>query len=79
MNDESKTVIKISKTTIKKIVKNGANPDVIISDKAAEAIARILEEKAQKIAKYAVSRAKSKKRNAINEEDVDTYRLMFGD
>jgi histone H3/H4 len=69
----------ISKTSIKNIVKKGSNPHVIISDKAAEAIAKILEKKAQKIAKYAVKRAKSNKRNTITEEDVDTYRLMFGD
>ena len=69
----------ISKITIKKIVKNGSNPNVIISDKAAEAIARILEKKAQKIAKYAVNRAKTKKRDTITEEDVDTYSLKFGD
>lgn len=69
----------ISKSSIKKIVKNGSNPDVIISDKAAEAIARILEEKAKRIARYAVKRAKSKKRGTVTEEDIDTYRLKFGD
>jgi histone H3/H4 len=69
----------ISKVTIKKIVKNGSNSNVIISDKAAEAIAKILEKKARKIAKYAVSRAKTKKRDTITEEDVDTYSLKFGD
>lgn len=69
----------ISKVTIKKIVKNGSTPNVIISDKAAEAIARILEKKAQRIAKYAVKRARTNKRDTITEEDVDTYRLKFGD
>ncbi len=69
----------ISKASIKKIVKGGSNPNVIITDKAAEAIARILEKKARRIAKYAVKSAKSKKRNTITEEDVDKYRLMFGD
>jgi len=69
----------ISKVTIKKIVKNGSNPNVIISDKAAEAIARILEKKAERIAKYAVKRARTNKRDTITEEDVDTYRLKFGD
>ncbi|MFI5412861.1 MAG: histone-like protein [Candidatus Micrarchaeales archaeon] len=69
----------ISKASIKKIVKNGSNPDIIISDKAAEAIARLLEQKAKRIAKYAVNRAKSKDRKAITEEDIDTYRLKFGD
>jgi histone H3/H4 len=69
----------ISKTSIKKIIKSGSNPDVIINDKAAEAIAKILEKRANKIARYAVKRAKSKKRNTITEEDIDTYRMMFGD
>ena len=69
----------IPKASIKKIVKNGANPNLIITDKAAEAIARILETKARRIAKYAVKRAKSKKRNIITEEDVETYMLKFGD
>lgn len=70
---------KISKESIKKLVKNGSNPDVIVSDKAAEAIIAILEKKAKKIAKYAVDRAKNKKRATITEEDIDTYRMMFGD
>jgi histone H3/H4 len=69
----------ISKSSIKKIVKAGSNPNVIISDKAAEAIARILEQKAKRIATYAVKRAKSKKRNTVTEDDVDTYLLKFGD
>jgi len=69
----------IPKASIKKIVKNGTNPNLIITDKAAEAIARILETKARRIAKYAVKRAKSKKRNIITEEDVETYMLKFGD
>jgi histone H3/H4 len=69
----------ISKASIKKIVKTGSNPNMIISDKAAAAIARILEIKAKRIAKYAVKRAKGNKRNMITEEDIDTYRLKFGD
>lgn len=69
----------ISKASIKKLVKSGSNPNVIVSDKAAAAIAAILEKKAEKIAKYAVERAKSKKRSTVTEEDIDTYRMMFGD
>ncbi len=68
----------ISKASIKKIMKNGSGPNVIISDRAADAIARILENKARRIAKYAVKRAKSKKRDTITEEDIDTYMLKFG-
>ncbi|MGI0100814.1 MAG: histone-like protein [Candidatus Micrarchaeaceae archaeon] len=69
----------IPNSTIKKIIKNSSNPDFIISDRAAAAIARILEGKAKRIAKYAVKRAKSNKRDTITEEDVETYRLMEGD
>ncbi|MGD0729238.1 MAG: histone-like protein [Candidatus Micrarchaeaceae archaeon] len=70
---------KISKASIKKLIKNSSNPNIIISDKAADAIAALLEKKAQRIAKYAVNRAKSKKRATITEDDIDTYRLKFGD
>ena len=68
----------ISKSSIKKMMKSGSNPNLIISDKAADAIAKILENKARRIAKYAVKRAKSNKRNTITEEDIDTYMLKFG-
>ena len=67
----------ISKASIKKIVKGSFN--VIVSDKAAEAIAKLLEQKAERIARYAVKRAKDKRRSTITEEDIDTYRLKFGD
>lgn len=70
---------KISKASIKRIVKNGSNPNMIITDKVADAIARILENKAKSIAKYAVKRARGKRRNTITEEDIDAYKLRFGD
>jgi histone H3/H4 len=70
---------KISKSSIKKIAKNGSNPDIIITEKAAEAIAKLLEEKAKRISEYAVERAKKKKRATITEEDINAYRLTFGD
>jgi len=69
----------ISADSIKKIVKNGSNPGIIINKKAAEAIARILEVKARKIAKYAVKRARSQKRNTITAEDISSYLVRFGD
>lgn len=72
-------ISKIPKASIKRLVKNGSNPNIIISDKAAEAIAAILEKKAARIARYAVKRARDKKRNTITEEDIDTYALKFGD
>ena len=69
---------KISKASIKKILKNGSD-NFIISDKAAEAIASMLEKKAAAIAKYAVKRAKGNKRAMVTEDDIDAYRLRFGD
>ena len=68
---------KISKQTIKKLVKD--SPSILISDSAAIAIAKILEKKAKRIAKYAVKRAKTKNRSTVLEEDIDTYRIKFGD
>ncbi len=75
----SAEMYRISKSSIKKMVKNGSRRDVIVSDKAAGAIAAMLERKAKLIAEYAVKRAKSRNRGTITEEDIDTYRLKFGD
>ncbi len=68
---------KIPKAAIKKIVKEKFN--AIISDSAADAISQLLDQKANKIARYAVERAKDKKRKTILEEDIEAYRLKFGD
>jgi histone H3/H4 len=68
---------KVSKAEIKRLVKN--NSGVAISDTAIESIAKLLEAKAKKIAEYAVKRAKAHNRDVVTEEDVDTYRLKFGD
>lgn len=68
--------MKISNASIKKIVKKS---DVQISDSAANAIAKLLEKKARTIAKYAVKRAKKNGRDTVLSEDVDYYRLKFGD
>jgi histone H3/H4 len=70
---------KISKSTIKKIVNENHNSGLMINAKAADAIAKILEKKADKIAKYAVARAKKKGRNTITDEDIDAYKVRFGD
>lgn len=69
---------KISTSAVKKMV-GASRGSVVISDSAAAAIADILEKKATRIAKYAVKRAKSRKRSAILEEDIDSYRIRFGD
>ncbi len=66
----------ISKQTIKRMVnRNG----IAISDSAADALARMLEKKAKKIASYAVKRAKASGRKSVLEDDIDTYRIKFGD
>ncbi len=68
---------KISKAAIKKLV--NVTGGVVISDSAASAIADLLEKKANRIAKYAVKRAKTKKRETVIAEDIDSYRVRFGD
>jgi len=68
---------KISKAAVKKLV-NGTS-GVVISDSAASAIAALLERKAKRIAKYAVKRAKSKRRETVTADDIDSYRVRFGD
>jgi histone H3/H4 len=67
----------LSKNDIKRIIKKEA--DIRVSDAAAKAIATLLETKAKTIAKYAVNRAGKKGRRTVTAEDVDTYRLRFGD
>ncbi|MCL5440347.1 MAG: NFYB/HAP3 family transcription factor subunit [Candidatus Marsarchaeota archaeon] len=67
----------ISRASIKKIIKDSQN--LKMTDGAAEAIAAMLEEKAARIAKYAVERAKKNNRDAVLAEDVDSYRMKFGD
>lgn len=52
---------------------------VKISDNAAAAIAKMLEAKAGKIARYAVKRARSRKRGTVLEEDIESYKVRFGD
>ncbi len=69
--------MKISNAVIKEIVRQQS--DVRISDSAAGALAKILEKKAKDIAKYAVQRARKHGRQTVMEEDIDTYRIKFGD
>ncbi len=73
----AETMRKISKAAIKKLV--NASGGAVISDSAASAIAALLERKAKRIASYAVKRAKSKGREAVTAEDIDSYRVRFGD
>lgn len=68
---------RIPKATIKKLV-NRSSP-IKLTDKAAESISTMLEGKARKIARYAMMQAKKKGRKIILKEDIDAYRLKFGD
>jgi len=67
----------IPKTAIKRLVKRDSS--VRLTDKAAESISVILEGKARKIARYAMMQAKKNGRKTILKEDIDSYRLKFGD
>lgn len=69
---------KVSKASVRKIISNGSR-NIIISERAAGAIATLLERKAKKISKYAVQRARKNGRSTITEEDINSYRLRFGD
>lgn len=69
--------MKISPSEIRKLVKRRS--DIRMSREASEAIAKILEKKADMIAKYAVKRAMKSGRKTVDEEDIDTFRLKFGD
>ncbi len=71
--------MKISKSAIKKFVKTRFN--VIMDDAAAEEMARMLESKAEAIAKYAVEHSKKspKKQKAVCAEDVYAYKMKSGD
>ena len=66
----------IPKQAIKSMVKKSG---IAISDSAADALAQMLERKAKKIASYAVKRAKASGRKSVLEDDIDTYRIKFGD
>lgn len=67
----------ISKVSIKKLLKD--KKDIVLSDKAIDEIIKILENKAKTISKYAVNRAKTKKRTMILKEDIESYLLEVGD
>ncbi len=68
---------KITKATVKRLV-NRSGP-IRLTDKAAESISAILERKAKKIARYAMLQAKKEGRKTILKEDIDSYRMKFGD
>ncbi len=68
---------RIPKTSIKRLINSRGS--VRLTDKAAESISTMLEAKARKIAKYALLEARKNGRKTILKEDIDAYRLKFGD
>ncbi len=68
---------RIPKIAIKRIVSRRG--PVRLTDKAAESLSAILEGKARRIAKYAMAQARKDGRKTILKEDIDSYRLRFGD
>ncbi len=68
---------RIPKIAIKRIISRRGS--VRLTDKAAESLSTILESKARKIAKYAAAQAKKNGRKTVLKEDIDSYRLRFGD
>jgi histone H3/H4 len=67
----------ISKASVRKIINNSS--DIMITEKALEAISAILEREAKKIASYAVGQAKRHGRKSILKEDVEKYSIKYGD
>ena len=67
---------KIPKASIKKLVNESFG--VSLNDKAAEAIAGIIEKRAIDMADHAVNSAKSKKRNTVMREDIEDYTVKRG-
>ncbi|MGC8662522.1 MAG: histone-like protein [Candidatus Micrarchaeia archaeon] len=64
-------MISLSRANIKKIVKKYTKAN--ITNEGAEAIAKILEQKAREISSFAVKNAKEKKRDKITKEDIASY------
>jgi histone H3/H4 len=69
--------VNIPRAAIKKLVKK--RKGVSLTDSAASSISLILEKKASRIAKYALARAKRAGRETILKEDIEAYRLKYGD
>jgi histone H3/H4 len=69
--------VNIPKTAVKKLVKK--RKGISLTDSAAASISLILEKKASRIAKYAFARAKKMGRDTILKEDIEAYRLKYGD
>ncbi len=68
--------MKISTASIKKLVKEKYG--ITMDNEAAESMAKMLEEKASDIAKYAVAHAKTQKNPKVTADDIDAYKLDSG-
>jgi histone H3/H4 len=64
---------KIPRAAVKRLVKSYF--DVNITENGAEAMARILEQEAERISKFAVENAKKENRNRVTKEDISRYIL----
>jgi histone H3/H4 len=69
-------VANIPKQAIKKLIKKYFK--VNISDDGAVALARILENKAKRISKFAVKNAQREKRERVTKKDIEEYVLKIG-
>ena len=66
----------ISIASVKKLVRERYG--IKIDDEAAQEMAKMLEDKASEIAKYAVEHAKSSNSGRVTAEDVEAYTLDTG-
>ena len=64
--------MKIATSAIKNLF--GKDSGIIVTNDAAEAIAKALAENAAEIAKYAVENAKRHHRSIIKPEDIESYK-----
>lgn len=66
----------ISIASVKKLVRERYG--IKIDDEAAQEMAKMLEDKASEIAKYAVEHAKSCNNSKVTSEDIDAYKVNSG-
>lgn len=74
---EEEKAVRISKVVVKQLVHSSSG--IVLNDKAAEALANILEGKAREIAAHAVANARKHNRSTILEEDVENYAVTRRD
>lgn len=67
---------KIPRAAIKKLVKSYF--DVNITDRGADALARMLEKEAEKISRFAVENAKRENGGKVTRKDISKYIISRG-